>query len=194
VEDGGDGSDANKAGPVSGFLMLLAAILLALVGGGAPWLVAASVVAAAWAGTTLPDLDLSLGLGHRSALLHSVLPIAVAAADRRTWPVAAGLGLGIGLHMAADLFPNGMRGFATIKLPLFGSIGAGASYLWIAVNAGAALVAGAWLLGRIAAPGVAGATLVAVGVVGVGYLLRTDGGWWALALFAGLGWLALRWG
>ncbi|HEX8383063.1 MAG TPA: hypothetical protein VF592_06785 [Sphingomonas sp.] len=179
---------------MSGFLMLLAAILLALVGGGAAWLVAASVVAAAWAGTTLPDLDLSLGLGHRSALLHSVLPIAVAAADRRFWPVAAGLGLGIGLHMAADLFPNGMRGYATIKLPLFGSIGAGASYLWIAVNAGCALVAGAWLLGRIAAPGLAGATLVAVGVVGVAYLLRTDGGWWALALFAGLGWLALRWG
>lgn len=174
--------------------MLLASIALAFIGGGAPWLVAAAVVAAAWAGTTLPDLDLSLGLGHRSALLHSVLPIAAAAADRRTWPVAAGLGLGIGLHMAADLFPNGMRGYATIKVPLWGSIGAGASYLWIAVNAGAALAAGAWLLGRITAPGVAGLTLVAVGAVGVAYLLRTDGGWWALALFAGLGWLALRWG
>ncbi|WP_375428470.1 hypothetical protein [uncultured Sphingomonas sp.] len=179
---------------MSALLGLLVAIGLAFVSGGAPWLVAASVVAAAWAGTTLPDLDLSLGLGHRSALLHSVLPIAAAAADRRTWPVAAGLGLGIGLHMAADLFPNGMRGYATIKVPLFGSIGAGSSYLWIAVNAGAALTAGAWLLGRIVAPGLAGATLVAVGVVGVGYLLRTDGGWWALALFAGLGWLALRWG
>ena len=180
---------------VTTFPLLLLAIGLAFLGGGGPWLVAATVVVAAWAGTTLPDLDMPLGLGHRSALTHSLLPVALAAAaDRRCWPVAAGLGLGLGLHLAADLFPNGMRGYATIKLPLFGSIGAGASYLWIAVNAGATLAAGAWLLGRIAAPAAAGATLVAVGVVGVAYLLRTDGGWWALALFAGLGWLALRWG
>lgn len=173
-------------------LLLAASVALALAGGGSPLVVAAVVVAAAWAGTTLPDLDLALGLGHRSALLHGVLPVALAAADRRTWPVAAGLGLGLGLHLAADLFPNGMRGYATIKLPLFGSIGAGWSYLWIAVNAGLALAGGAWLLGQVAAPRVAGATLAAVGVLGVAYLLRTDGGWWALALFAGLGWLAFR--
>lgn len=177
---------------MTALLALIAAGALGWFGTGWPWLLAGAVIAAAWAGTTLPDLDLTLGLGHRSALLHSILPVAVAAADRRTWPVAAGLGLGLGLHMAADLFPNGMRGYATIKLPLSGSIGAGWSYLWIAVNAGLAMAGGAWLLGQIVLPRVAVATLVAVGLVGVAYLLRTDGGWWALALFAGLGWLALR--
>ena len=173
---------------------LLAAALLALHGGGGVWVVAGAVVAAAVAGTTFPDLDQLLPLGgHRSALTHGALPVlAAAAADRRLWPVAAGLGLGIGLHLAADLFPNGMRGYATIKVPFSGSIGARASYLWIAVNAGLCLAGGAWLLGRVASRPVAGATLVAVGAMGVAYLLRTDGGWWALLLFAGLGWLALR--
>lgn len=171
---------------------MVAAALLALYCGSGPLVVAAAVVAAAVAGTTLPDLDQALGLGHRSAVLHSVLPMLAAAYDRRLWPVAAGLGLGVGLHMAADLFPNGMRGYATIKLPLLGSIGAGWSYLWIAANAGLALAGGAWLLGQVAPGRIAAATLLAVGVLGVAYLLRTDGGWWALALFAGLGWLALR--
>jgi len=173
-------------------LFLLLAVVLAFAGGGGPWVVAAAVIAAAVAGTTLPDLDASLGLKHRSALLHSVIPMAVALADRRTWPVAAGLGLGIGLHMAADLFPNGMRGYATIKLPLWGSIGAWPSYLWIAASAAANLAGGAVLLGRVADRATARATLAAVAVMGLAYLLRTDGGWWALMLFAGLGWLALR--
>lgn len=172
---------------------LLAAVLLAVHGGAGAWAAAGAVVLAAVAGTTFPDLDQLLPVGHRSALTHGVLPVlALAAYDRRLWPVAAGLGLGIGLHLAADLFPNGMRGYATIKLPLLGSIGAGASYLWIAANAASSLAGGAWLLGQVAAPRAAGATLVAVGVLGVAYLLRTDGGWWALAMFAGLGWLALR--
>lgn len=177
---------------MSALVLLLAALALSLAGAGSPWIVTAAVVAAAWAGTTLPDLDQALGLAHRSALLHGVLPVALAAIDRRSWPVAAGLGLGLGLHLAADLFPNGMRGYATIKLPFYGSIGAGASYGWIAVNAGLTLAAGAWLLGQVVARQVAAATLLAVGVLGVAYLLRTDGGWWALGMFAGLGWLALR--
>jgi len=177
---------------VTAIAPLLAALLLLGVGGGWPWLVPASVVAAAWAGTTLPDLDLRLGLGHRSALLHSVLPMALAALDRRSWPVAAGLGLGVGLHLAADLFPASMRGYATVKLPLWGSIGAGASYLWIAVNAALALTAGAWMLAQVAPPRRAAWTLVTVAALGATYLLRTDGGWWALALFAGLAWVAMR--
>ncbi|HEX8389464.1 MAG TPA: hypothetical protein VF636_10625 [Sphingomonas sp.] len=177
---------------MTAILSLLAAAALALYGGGGAWLVAAAVVAAV-AGTTFPDLDQLLPIGHRSALTHGVLPVvALAAYDRRLWPVAAGLGLGLGLHLAADLFPNGMRGYATIKLPLLGSIGAGPSYLWIATNAALCLGGGAWMLGHVASRQVAGATLAAVGVYGVAYLLRTDGGWWALAMFAGLGWLALR--
>lgn len=172
---------------------LAAAVLLALYGGGWPVMVAATVVVAAVAGTTFPDLDQLLPLGHRSALTHGILPVLALAYDRRLWPVAAGLGLGLGLHLAADLFPNGMRGYATIKAPLLGSVGRGGSYFWIAANAGLCLAGGAWLLGQVAAPRVAGATLAMVGVLGIAYLLRTDGGWWALLMFAGLGWLALRW-
>jgi len=177
---------------VSASLFLLLAVVLAFAGGGGPWVAIAAVLAATVAGTTLPDLDLGLGLKHRSALTHGVLPMAVAMMDRRTWPVAAGLGLGIGLHLAADLFPNGMRGYATIKLPLWGSIGRDLSYLWIGANAALCLGGGAWLLGQVADQRTARAALGAAGVVGVAYLLRTDGGWWALMLFAGLGWLALR--
>lgn len=173
---------------------LLVAILLAIVGIGSPWVIATAVFAAAWSGTTLPDIDLPLGLGHRSVLTHSILPIALALMDRRTWPVAAGLGLGLGLHLSADLFPNAMRGYATIKLPLLGSIGRGASYWWIGANAASAFAGGAWLLGRVATPHLAAATLVAVGVMGVAYLVRTDGGWGALALLIGVGWIAMRWG
>ena len=173
-------------------LFLLVAVVLAFAGGGGPWVTIACVVAAAAAGTTLPDLDAPLGLNHRSALLHGVLPMTVALLDRRTWPVAAGLGFGIGLHLSADLFPRSMRGFATVKLPLWGSIGPLASYLWIAANAAGCLGGAALLLGRIADRQVAGGTLAAVGVLGAAYLATADGGWWALALFAGLGWLALR--
>ncbi len=173
-------------------LFLLAAVVLAFTGGGASWVLIGTVVLGAAAGTRLPDLDTALGLGHRSALLHGVLPMVVALLDRRTWPVAAGLGFGIGLHLAADLFPRGMHGYATIKLPLLGSIGAGASYLWIAANAAGNLAGAALVLGRITDRQAASGTLAAVGVLGVAYLLTTDGGWWALALFAGLGWLALR--
>lgn len=179
---------------MSALLSLVVAVLLSLYGAGWPLVLAAAVVTAAVAGTTFPDLDQLLLLGHRSALTHSVLPVIAAAADRRFWPVAAGLGLGLGLHLAADLFPNGMRGYATIKLPLFGSIGSGASYLWLGVNAAATLAMGAWLLGQIAPPRVASGTMAAVGVLGIAYLFRTDGGWWALLMFAGLGWLALRGG
>lgn len=177
---------------MTALLFLLVAVVLAFADGNGRWAVSAAVIAAAIAGTTLPDLDAALGLRHRSALLHGVLPMAVALLDRRTWPVAAGLGLGIGLHLAADLFPNGMRGFATIKLPLYGSIGARNSYLWIAANAAACLAGGAWVLGRLATRQTAAAVLAAIGAIGIVYLLRTDGGWWALMLFAGLGWLALR--
>lgn len=173
-------------------LFLLVAVVLAFTGGGVAWVLIATVVVAAAAGTRLPDLDKPLGLRHRSALSHGILPVGIALLDRRTWPVAAGLGLGIGLHLAADLFPRTMRGFATIKLPLWGSIGAVASYLWIAANAIGSLAAGALVLGQVADRQVAGGALAAVGVLGIAYLVTADGGWWALLMFAGLGWLALR--
>lgn len=152
----------------------------------------ATVAAATAAGTRLPDLDTPLQLQHRSALVHSILPFYVATLDARTWPVAAGLGFGVGFHLAADLFPGTMRGFATIKLPLIGSIGAFPSYAWIAVNALANLIGALLILERIAADRVAACALGATAVLGGGYLLRAQGGLYALAGIVGLGWWWLR--
>ncbi|CAM3300691.1 MULTISPECIES: hypothetical protein [Sphingomonas] len=173
-------------------LFLLLAVILAFAGGSGPWIMIATVAAATAAGTRLPDLDTPLHLQHRSALIHSVLPFYVAMLDLRTWPVAAGLGFGIGFHLAADLFPTTMRGFATIKMPLLGSIGVFASYLWIAVHAAANLVGALIVLERIAADRVAACALGVTAVLGAGYLLRAQGGLYALAAIAGLGWLFLR--
>jgi len=173
------------------FLLGLAIGINALAGRW-PLATAASVVFAAWAGTTLPDVDQLLPIGHRSALTHSIMPVLLACARPRWRAVAAGLALGIGLHLSADLFPNAMRGFATVKLPLLGSLGSSASYVWFAVNAFAALAIGAGLLGRLMGPKLALAVLGCVALIGITYLLATDGGWWALMMFGGTGWLALK--
>lgn len=173
-------------------LFLLGAVVLAFVGGTADWVLIAIVALATAAGTTLPDLDTPLRLGHRSALLHSILPSCIALLDRRTWSVAAGLGLGIGFHLAADLFPRTMRGFATIKLPGWGSIGTVPSYGWIIVNMVGNMVAAVVVLDGIASRQVAGGALAGAAVFGTIYLLRTDGGWKALLGFTLIGWLVLH--
>jgi hypothetical protein len=167
-------------------------VCLAFAAGQWPPATALAVLLAAWAGTTFPDLDQLLPLGHRSALTHSILPAAIACLWRRGSGVAAGLALGIGLHLSADLFPEAMRGFATVKLPGFGSIGWQASYIWFAINAFASLTLGAWLLGRLMGPRLALAVLATTALIGIVYLFSVDGGWWALAMFGGTGWLALR--
>jgi hypothetical protein len=173
-------------------LFLLLAVILAFTGGDGPWVMIATVVLATAAGTRLPDLDTPLRLGHRSALVHGILPLLVALLDPRTWAVAAGLGFGVGLHLAADLFPRTMRGFATIKLPLWGSIGVFPSYLWIAANAAANMIGGFVVLERIAARQVVAGALAGVGVLGTAYLMRTQGGWCALATMLLIGWLLVR--
>ena len=171
--------------------LLLAALLTALAD---RWPVAAllAVPVAALAGTTLPDLDMTLGLGHRSGLTHSVLPLALLAARPRWWPVAAGVALGIGLHLSADCFPNAMRGYATVKLPVVRSIGRGWSYLWLGANAVACLMIGGWWLRMHASLQEAAWVLVAVVAIGVSYLVVTDGGWPALVVFTGAGWAVTR--
>ena len=170
--------------------VLLAAIGLSSAGRAWP-LVACAALLAAWAGTTFPDLDLPLGLGHRSGLTHSIFPVAIAFAQRLR-AAAAGLAMGLGLHLSADLFPNGMTGFATVKLPFAGSIGASASYGWFAANAAIAFLIGGWLLGRLLPPLQALMVIAATALIGIAYLFVTDGGWWALAMFGGFGWVAVR--
>lgn len=163
-------------------LLLILLAVLADLGQHRPWLLASAIVVAAIVGTTLPDIDLPLGLGHRSGLTHSVLP-AVAAAGRRRWrAVAAGLALGLALHLSADLFPNAMRGYARVVLPGVGRLGADASYWWLGINAALALAAGLWLTVAAHPSRLARAALGGVALVGVAYLFRTDGGWWVLAL------------
>ncbi len=144
-------------------------------------------------GLTLPDVDQPLPLDHRSALTHSILPAAAALVRRWARPIAAGLGFGIGLHLAADVFPNAMIGYATVKLPIVGSIGPGFSYGWLAANAIACTALGAWLLRReIAHLTVRWLLLAAVGLTGLIYLLTTDGGWAALAVCACVAWASYR--
>ncbi len=172
--------------------VLSVAIGITAAGGKWPVVAAGAVLLAAWAGTTFPDLDQLLPLGHRSGLTHSILPAGLACLWRHGRAVAAGLALGIGLHLSADIFPEAMRGFATVKLPFVGAIGWRESYAWLAVNAFASLALGAMMLGRLMGPRLALGLLAAVALLGVTYLLTVDGGWWALAMFGGTGWLALR--
>lgn len=158
-----------------------------------PAVVAALVTFVAFLiGLTLPDLDLRLWLGHRSALTHSIVPACALLARRRWHPAACGVGAGTGLHLAADAFPNRMIGYATVKLPFLGALSAAQSYAWLAINALAGLALAAWLARRLHAPLIAGLLMLAALVAGVGYLWRTDGGWPVLALAAGAVWIAWR--
>ncbi|SFR96246.1 hypothetical protein [Sphingomonas jatrophae] len=172
--------------------LLLAAAAVLHWGGSDTAALLGAVALAAAAGTTLPDIDQVLPLGgHRSALSHSVLP-ACLCLRRRWWPVAAGLALGLGLHLAADVFPRSMRGFATVKLPFAGGMGAGASRAWLALNMAAALVL-AVALGRALMPGgpARWAAAALAGLAGLLYLMRVPGGVQAMLLLGACGWLAL---
>ena len=140
-------------------------------------------------GLRLPDVDLLLGLGHRNGVTHSVAP-ALVALGRVQWRHAGcGLAGGTGLHLAADCFPNAMTGYATVKLPLAGGIGAAASYGWLAINAAAALVLAAVALRRLHHPRAAIGMAALAAAIGAGYLWRTVGGCPVLAV-PGAGWPA----
>lgn len=180
-----------RVGLLVSLLWLVASIVLA-DRSPRPGVQAVAVVMAGIAGTTLPDLDLLLPIGHRSALTHSLLPIALALFAAHWRPVAAGLAIGIGLHLAADSFPNAMRGYATVKLPGVGSIGATASYVWLGVQAVVASVAGAVLLAASLPLRAAMVAAAVLAVIGIAYLFATDGGWPALIIYAAFGWLAVR--
>lgn len=180
-----------RVGLLASLLWLIAAILLANRSP-RPWVQAVAAVCAGIAGTTLPDLDLLLPIGHRSALTHSLLPLALALVATRWRSVMAGLAIGIGLHLAADTFPNAMRGYATVKLPGLGSLGVAGSYAWLGVQALLATLAGAVLLAAALPVRLALVTAMALTGVGVAYLFATDGGWPALAVYGAFGWLAIR--
>lgn len=143
------------------------------------------------AGLGVPDLDQILPLGHRSALTHSVVPVLLALLHPERG-LAAGLALGIGVHLSADSFPNAMTGYATVKLPFAGSIGASASYVWLGANALLSLLLGSVLSLRVLPRPIGIAILAAIAAGSAVYLFVTDGGWPALALFGGVSALAWR--
>jgi len=160
------------------------------------WRTALLVLAGFAAGLGVPDLDFVLPfVVHRSALTHSVLPALLMLLHRERERIACGVALGIGVHLAADSFPNAMTGYATVKLPFAGSLGRAWSYVWLGANALGALLLGGVLAWRILpAPWGAGA-LGAVGLGSVAYLAVTDGGWPVLALTAAggaIGWRMRR--
>lgn len=157
---------------------------------GATPLQGAAVLAACAGGTTLPDIDFWLPFGHRSALTHSLLPVLLALARPRWWPVGAGLALGVGLHLGADAFPNAMRGYALVKVPLAGALSARESWWWLGSQALGGLALGAWLAWSRLPRGWAAAVLAACAALGAAYWFLTDGGWPPLAIAGagGIGW------
>ena len=140
-------------------------------------------------GIALPDLDFVLPfVTHRSGLTHSILPaLALLSLHPLRGKIACGVALGIGVHLAADSFPNAMTGYATVKLPFAGSIGRTWSYVWLGANALAALVMGGVLALRVLPKPWGFAILVAIALGSVVYLATTDGGWPVLAIMALIG-------
>ena len=147
----------------------------------------AGLVLAIMGGLDVPDLDQHLPLlDHRDGLTHGLLPALAAAAWRWLRPLAAGLAIGIALHLSADLFPAAMTGYATVKLPFAGSLGRW-SYAWLLANAAGGIALFAALLDR-RWPGVVRLGVAAGAVLlGLTYLARVDGGWWAIAGYAAIG-------
>ena len=154
------------------------------------------------AGLFFPDIDqlfLSV-LGHRSVLTHSVLlpllafamapavlarmpgwigPGARTAAERSAAWFMAWFLLGVAIHLMADAAPLGCRGYALAKLPGVpplarpSSLPCGASLLWYAANAVAALALCEWLL-RKEGEAVTAARYLASGVVLAVYVLVNE--------------------
>jgi hypothetical protein len=156
------------------------------------WMAAGLTLVAFVIGLTLPDVDLLAGV-HRSGVTHSVLPAALGFARARWREAGCGLAGGIGVHLSADCFPRAMTGYATVKLPFEGSIGAAGSYLWLGANAMLALGLAAWALRRLHHPVAAALVAAGAAVFGVGYLWRDPGGWPVLGLAAVVGWAWWLW-
>ncbi|MCW7551347.1 hypothetical protein NX722_01555 [Endozoicomonas gorgoniicola] len=86
------------------------------------------------AGVRWPDWDFLIpGLSHRSGLTHSLL-LPMVVYFMALPAIAAGLSLGIALHLSSDIQPKAWTGGALIKFPVLGSIGKRLSPLWLFIN------------------------------------------------------------
>ncbi len=94
----------------------------------------------------MPDIDLVFLeiLHHRSALTHSLIPVAILSWFLREWGPGIGTGalLGTSIHLSADLVTPSMVGFAQVWLPEPWQISLGScSYVWLFANAFAGFAA-----------------------------------------------------
>ena len=109
---------------------------------------------------SIPDTDqnvLSM-LSHRSIITHSILfpflmHFFLISKKEIPNPYLAtfiiGFYLAIAMHLSADFHPKAMKGFALIKLPGNSSIGEVPSYIWMGLNAIAAIYFSTILLKKI---------------------------------------------
>ena len=94
----------------------------------------------AWLGGRFPDIDYKVSLDHRSIVTHGFLMPALlligVGMTRLEWAdwFVAGFSAGVAVHLAFDLFPKGWKGFALIKVPIFGPLSKAASAVWLFVN------------------------------------------------------------
>lgn len=175
-------------------LLALAALRVAMPNPQAlAWLAAPALLVCVYAGLTFPDIDQPLPLDHRSALTHGIAPALALGPWRWARPAAAGLAFGLALHLAADIFPDAMTGYATVAIPFAGRLDAGASYAWLIANALACALFGTALAARCI-PGALPQAVAFAGIalIGLWYLPRVDGGLPALLILLGAAWLLAR--
>jgi hypothetical protein len=142
-------------------------------------------------GLVWPDIDLAIPfLPHRSALTHSVLAALVLLAflpER----VVAGMLLGLAVTLTADLFPHAWVGFATIHVPLLGSLKL-LSPLWLLLNVFAALLLAFHLLSHHGHNRPERLPLAAALALAVFYGLLVEHKIVPMLVFAAIGWFGLR--
>jgi hypothetical protein len=145
-----------------------------------------TLIGGAAIGLFLPDVDRSFPfLLHRSILTHSALiPLLCALSLQQPSPswkryAVIGLATTMAVHLSFDLFPVLWMGFALIHLPLYGSLGATLSIVWILGSSIACL----YLVLRLLASRAELAITVGVGLSAFLFAARTERVFWP-ALFA----------
>ena len=126
-----------------------------------------ALVAGAWLGLTLPDIDQRTTLlVHRSIITHGpLIPTSIYLVMRNNDHLQGRLFgmcvcLGFAVHMGFDLFPAAWTGYALISLPAYGWLPAWVSILWLTTSV---LMCAYWAT-RLTR-GLWEATLLAIGAV-----------------------------
>jgi hypothetical protein len=140
-----------------------------------------------WIGGAMADFDHTLAfLRHRSIVTHGVLIPLLAYAllpKDQDWIRLALIGVfvGMGAHLAYDLFPNGWGTYARINVPAFGYLDITPSVIWIALNVVGSLYIALLLVKHGYEVGLAA---VGLAVTFLGYAPKENAFWWPLAALA----------